>query len=123
MHELPVTQSILSIAVDAAQKNGSHRVTAINLVIGELASILDDSVQFYFDILSKDTPAAGAALNFRRLPATAICLDCQHQTGVTPPFTPDCPQCGSNKLLITGGKEFYVESIEVDDDHQNHSGS
>ena len=117
MHELPVTQSVLSIAVDTANQNGGGRVTAINLVIGDMASIVDDSVQFYFDFLSKDTPAEGAVLNFRREPATAACLDCQHQTHVKPPLMPLCPQCGSAKLLVTGGKEFFIESIEVDDDH------
>ncbi|MCG3210233.1 MAG: Hydrogenase maturation factor HybF [Anaerolineae bacterium] len=121
MHELPVTQSVLSIAVDAAQQNGGGRVLAINLVIGEMTSIIDDSVQFYFDILSKDTLAEGATLNFRREAATATCLDCQQQTPVKPPLVPVCPGCGSSRLVVAGGKEFYVESIEVDD--ENHSGS
>lgn len=121
MHELPVTESVLAIALEAAQNNGGGRVIAINLVIGEMASIVDDSVQFYFDILSKDTLAAGAALSFRRAPATATCLDCQRQTPVKPPLLPVCPVCGSNKLVVTGGKEFFVESIEVDDD--NNSGN
>ncbi|GAB4432796.1 MAG: hydrogenase maturation nickel metallochaperone HypA [Anaerolineae bacterium] len=115
MHELPVTQSILDIAVDAAQQHGGGRVTAINLVIGDMTSIVDDSVQFYFDILSKDTLAAGATLNFRREPATATCLDCRHETGVKPPLMPLCPECGSARLHVTGGKEFFIDSIELDD--------
>lgn len=122
MHELPVTQSVLTIAVETAQNNGGGRVTAINLVIGEMTSIVDDSVQFYFDILSKNTLAEGATLNFRREPATATCLDCHHQTPVRPPLMPVCPKCGSVRLTVTGGREFFVESIEVDDDNENHSG-
>ncbi len=115
MHELPITQSILNIAVTTAQQHGGGRVTAINLVIGDMTSIVDDSVQFYFDILSKDTLAAGATLNFRREPATAACLDCQHETSVKPPLMPFCPQCGSVRLHVTGGKEFFIDSIELDD--------
>lgn len=116
MHELSVTQGILSVALDAARQNGGGRILAIDLVIGELSSIVDDSVQFYFDFLSKDTLAEGATLNFRREAATAACLDCQNQTTVTPPLLPACPACGSARLRVTGGKEFYMESIEVDDE-------
>jgi len=46
MHELAVTENILSIASKHAQESGATRVTAINLVIGQLSSIVDDSVQF-----------------------------------------------------------------------------
>jgi hydrogenase nickel incorporation protein HypA/HybF len=116
MHELSVTQGILSTVVEVAQQNGGGRIFAIDLVIGELSSIVDDSVQFYFDFLSKDTLAEGATLNFRREAATATCLDCWRQTAVTPPLLPACPACGSARLRVTGGKEFYVESIEVDDE-------
>jgi hydrogenase nickel incorporation protein HypA/HybF len=122
MHELPITESVLAIAVDAATQNGGGRITAIKLVIGELTSIVDDSVQFYFDILSKDTLAEGAILNFERKPAIATCQDCRGETHVTPPIDPRCPRCHSPRLVVTGGKEFFIESIEVEDDHQNHSG-
>jgi hydrogenase nickel incorporation protein HypA/HybF len=116
MHELAVTQGILSIALDAAKGSGARRITAINLVIGDLSSIVDDSVQFYFDILSKGTPAEDAALRFDRLPATASCWACGHQFQVKVPLSPKCPACASERLQITGGREFRVESIEVDDE-------
>lgn len=115
MHELPVTQGILSVAIEASEANGSKPITRINLVIGDLTSIVDDSVQFYFDILSENTLAAGATLHFQREPAQATCLECQHQYQVTPPLNPFCPKCKSPLLQVEGGKEFYVESIEVDD--------
>jgi hydrogenase nickel incorporation protein HypA/HybF len=116
MHELPVTEGILKVALDASQKNGARRITVVNLVVGELSSMVDDSVQFYFDILSKGTLAEGAALRFRREPSTAVCLDCQHQFDARAPFAPACPICGSGRLQIKGGREFYVESIEVEDE-------
>lgn len=122
MHELPATQGILNVALEAAQQNGARRITAIDLVIGELAGVLDDSVQFYFDILSKDTIAEGAVLRFRREPASATCGDCGHQFTVEVPLTAICPVCEGIRLHISGGREFFVESIEVEDEDSSSEG-
>ena len=116
MHELPATQGILSVALEAAQQNGARRITAIDLTIGELASLLNDSVQFYFDILSQGTIAEGAVLRFRREPGTATCVDCGHQFSVSAPLSATCPVCAGVRLHVSGGREFYVESIEVEDE-------
>lgn len=116
MHELSVTQGILSVVLETTQHNGNRRVIAIDLVIGDLSSIVDDSVQFYFDILSRNTLAEGATLNFRREAATAKCWDCGIESNTKVPLVMECPACGSVRLQVTGGQEFYVESIEVDDE-------
>ncbi len=113
MHELAVTEGVLKVAVGAA---GGRRITAIDLVLGTLSPIVDDSVQFYFDALSHGTLAEGAVLRFRRVPATALCLDCGATAAVTPPLPEGCPSCGSSVLRVSGGSEFLVESIEVDDE-------
>jgi hydrogenase nickel incorporation protein HypA/HybF len=114
LHELSITQGILDIALDAARNAGLTRVTAIRLVVGDLASVVDDSVQFYFDILSKGTAAEGASLSFERRPATLACGECGHTFTTRPPLMPTCPACGAARLRVTGGRELRVESIEAD---------
>jgi hydrogenase nickel incorporation protein HypA/HybF len=112
MHELPITESILKIATEAA---GGRRITTIHLLVGDLSSIIDDSVQFYFDMLSKGTLAEGATLDFERRPATVMCWDCGQSFEARPPLPPACPHCGGGKLQVTGGRELRVDSIEVSD--------
>jgi len=44
---------MLAVALDAASGHHASRITTIDLVIGELGNIVDDSIQFYFDPLSR----------------------------------------------------------------------
>ncbi len=76
MHELAITESLLDLALKHAKQADATRVTDIYLVIGRLSSFVDDSVQFYWDILAENTICQGAELHFNRLPAKMVCLNC-----------------------------------------------
>ncbi len=113
MHELSVTESVLQIALENAQKAQATKVTSINLVIGRLSSIVDDSVQFYWDTISEGTICEGAKLNFNRTPAALQCQDCQTEYSIEERLHP-CPKCGSYNTRIIHGEEFYLDSIEIE---------
>lgn len=119
MHELPVTESILEITLRHAQEAGASRVTDLYLVIGQLSSIVDDSIQFYWDIISQDTPAQGAKLHFRRIPAELLCLDCNNRYTLEGDQLA-CPLCGGARIEVVAGEEFQLEAIDVEteDDRQ-----
>lgn len=114
MHELMVTESLLEIAVRHAQEAGAGRITDLYLVIGELSSVIDDSVQFYWDIVSEGTLAEGATLHFRRIPAEMACQECGEI--YDPKANLTCPACASSNVHIVSGQEFYLEAIEVNSD-------
>lgn len=113
MHELPVTQSLLKIALDHAEKANAKRITALNIVMGELSSMVDDSIQFYWELIAKDTIAEKAALHFRRVPAELQCMTCFHKYHPTNQELV-CPQCGGVGAKIIAGEEFALESIDVE---------
>jgi len=81
MHELSVTENILEIASRHAIKANAHSISDIHIVIGQLSSIIDDSVEFYWDIISEGTICKGARLHFSRIPARLECLDCGNTYG------------------------------------------
>lgn len=112
MHELTVTQSVLDIACKHAEKAHAKAVTDIYLVIGRLSSIVDDSVQFYWDFISKGTLCEHAQLHFQRKPAILVCLECKNEYTLDDNLTP-CPQCGSANVRVLSGDEFNLESIEI----------
>lgn len=113
MHEYAVTQSMLNIALEEAKRAGAAKILEIRLVIGDLSTILDDSVQMYFDIMSEGTLAQGAKLVFNRVRAQFRCRECG-EVFVKPPKGFDCPRCGGLGMPTEKGKEFYIESLEVD---------
>jgi hydrogenase nickel incorporation protein HypA/HybF len=113
MHELPATQNILDIAINHGKKNNALRILQLNIVIGQLSSFIDDSIQFYWDLISKDTIAEGATLNIVRIPAEFSCLDCHNNYALSPDGF-ECPECGSSHVEILNGKEFYLKSIDIE---------
>lgn len=113
MHELSITQSILDIALRHAEEAGAHHIARVHLVIGDFSTVVDDSVQFYWDVISRGTIAQGAELHFQRVPATLRCLACEMR------FSPDgrdfaCPDCGGYQVRVVDGDQFYLDSIEVE---------
>ena len=118
MHELPITENILKIALRHADSAGATKITDIHLVIGKLASIVDQSVRFYWDIISEDTIAEGASLHFSIIPAQILCLDCDLR------YHPEegelgCPDCSSLHVNVIAGEEFRVEAIEIESPDEN----
>ena len=112
MHELSITQSILSIALEQAEAAKASRITGINLTIGELTGIVDDCVQFYFELLSKDTIAAEATLSFDRPSTKLRCRQCDTIFSLDNPNWA-CPDCREQRIEIVSGRECSVASIEV----------
>jgi len=113
MHELAVTENILSIALKHAKQAQAVKVTDIYITIGQLSSVVDDSVQFHWDIMSEDTICSGAKLHFNRIPAEFFCTECQTKFNMDQVLAP-CPNCGSIRVRIVAGEEFFLESIEVE---------
>lgn len=113
MHEYAVTQNIVDIAVGEAESAGAKKITEIRLVIGELSSIIDESVSMYFEIISKGTAAEGARLVFRKVPAGLVCKSCCRKFSKSGSSF-ECPECGCDGSLTGEGKEFYIESLEVE---------
>ncbi|HNT55833.1 MAG TPA: hydrogenase maturation nickel metallochaperone HypA [Anaerolineaceae bacterium] len=112
MHELSVTESILNIASRHAEQAEARVVTDIHIVVGKLSSIVDDSVQFYWDLISEGTICAGAKLHFQRVPARLACQDCGTEFQLEAELIP-CPHCGSVHIKVLTGEEFWLDSIEI----------
>jgi hydrogenase nickel incorporation protein HypA/HybF len=113
VHELSITERMFKIVLDHAQQAGASKVKGINLNIGSMTGVVGDSIRFYMEIISKGTIAEGADLNINEMLATAKCRQCARDFKAGEDNW-TCPHCGSINIEITGGKELFVDSIEVE---------
>lgn len=114
MHELPITQSILDLALEHANRAGGGRVTGIHLVIGELSRVVDDCMQFYWDLISEGTPAQGAMLHFRRVSLEFSCRDCGKVFRPQEALDYRCTSCHGSRVAVERGDEFRLEAIDLE---------
>jgi len=85
----------------------------LHLVVGDISTYAEESVQFYWDDISKGTLADGAKLHFRHVQAEAQCMNCFTKYH---PIEGEivCPNCKSVGAKIIMGEEFFLESIDVE---------
>jgi hydrogenase nickel incorporation protein HypA/HybF len=113
MHELGITDQLLQLVLRHAEQAGAARVTRLNLIIGEFSSVVDDSIQFYWEMMVQGTIAEHAALCFERVPGKFRCDEC----GLVFPvreFDGQCPACGGLRARIADGEQFRLDSIEIE---------
>jgi hydrogenase nickel incorporation protein HypA/HybF len=112
MHEYPLVRSIIKTASASALENRAVRVKKISLVVGEGSGYVPESIQMYFDILSKGTICEGAEVAIRRVKPVMRCDGCGREFERAP-FSFDCPHCGGLGSPTETGKELYIDEIEI----------
>lgn len=113
MHELSITEALLTSVLEYAKENNASQVSEIHLKIGRLSSIFDDAVSFYWKMISEDTICANAKLIFQYMPGKFQCQECNCEFEIEKTLTP-CPNCASYSLKTIGGKDFLLDSIEIE---------
>ena len=115
MRELQATQSILKKALLQWGEANAKRMKVVHVAIGDIAELDRESIQRHWQDLSKGTPAEQAQLQFRSIPARVQCMACFSEYD---PVAGEihCPYCGSYGAKVLRGEEFYLESIEWDDE-------
>jgi hydrogenase nickel incorporation protein HypA/HybF len=112
MHEVGLMQEALRIALARAERSGATRVHALTMRMGSLAGVEKEALRLAFEVVSSNTPAAGAALQFEEVPVTCWCMDCDRM------FQPAesvfrCPHCRQLSDDIRQGREFDLVAMEV----------
>jgi len=116
MHEMGIAMQVVEIAAASIPEHlKGSRVQGVYLKIGKLSSVVPDSLRFCFDIVSKDSAIAGAALYIEEIPVTARCKSCGNNWTIDGPAF-SCPRCTSGTIELTSGQELDISSIEIEED-------
>jgi hydrogenase nickel incorporation protein HypA/HybF len=121
MHELSIASAIIDTVLRHA---GGRAVTSVHLRVGALRQVVPDSLEFYFGIVTRDTPCADAKLELELISALLRCAECGHEwdPAPAPAYEGDpvalrprfrCPRCRAAGAQVLRGNELEVESIEV----------
>ncbi len=115
MHEMSIALRIIEIASAALPPNQTDIVVeSVNVEIGQLTAVVPSSLRFCFEIASRDTAIAGAALVIEEIPVVVVCGDCQAESEQEG-FPLMCARCHSRRVDLLCGRELMVTSIEVAD--------
>ena len=113
MHELGITESLLSLALEHATQAQAQRITRLEVIIGQDSGASKESIRFYFDCLTPGTIAEGATLFFQRVATRFRCPHCQRLLSPNE-ASRGCTNCGECRLELATGRELYLKSIDVE---------
>lgn len=112
MHEMALASSVVEAIEKEAALRAFTKVDRIVLEIGALSCVDTHAMEFGFDAVSRGTCAEGAKLDFVTPPGAAQCFGCGEDVEIARKGDP-CPKCGSHQLVVTGGEELKIKSLEV----------
>ncbi|CCK81537.1 hydrogenase maturation nickel metallochaperone HypA/HybF [Desulfobacula toluolica] len=116
MHEMGIAQQLVKIAIDAIPEDIENpKVEILNLKIGKLASVVEHSLSFCFEIIAQNTPLATARLNIDFIPVKVLCKSCGNTWEVTGPVF-KCLFCEDGDVQMLTGREIEITSLELSDE-------
>jgi hydrogenase nickel incorporation protein HypA/HybF len=119
MHELSIVTSIVETVTEtlAALPDSSRgaRVLEVRLRVGALASVIPESLEFCWGIVSEDTPLKGSRLVINLLPVVVHCGPCGQDAELEGVQSFRCPRCDEPCSDMRQGRELEIDSIEIED--------
>ena len=113
VHEMSIVAGVIDSVELAAREAGAERVLEITLRIGDMTEVVDEALEFAFDVLTEGTLCEGAHLTVNKVHPRSLCFECGAE------FDHDalhraCPTCGNPFTELVAGRELHVASIEVE---------
>jgi len=110
MHELSIATATLNTALAHAEE---RPVEVVAMRVGALRQVVPESLEFYWQIVARDTVCEGARLELTVVAARLRCDRCGHEWEPLEP-TFRCPGCGAaERVVVAAGEELTVDYLEL----------
>ena len=110
---MTIAMNVVDAVIKRAKEKHALTITSIELEIGELAGILNNSLLFCFDSICKNTIAESCILTIHSVPATGKCHQCEI-TFIVESLFAFCPNCSQFHVSIVSGKELKIKSFNYE---------
>ncbi len=115
MHELSLIASVVDSVIESLEAHPGARVIEVRLRVGALAAVVEDSLQFCYELATRDTPLEGSRLVMKIVQVTVHCAACGKDGELESLQSFRCPHCGELTGDVRAGREMEIEAIEIED--------
>lgn len=113
MHETDMTKALIMTVRDWWEAQPEQpNITHVHLTVGRFTCVEPVSLQFAFEVQTRNTFLAGAKLIIRETPLIAFCHTCQAEYQPEVGIQYACPICRSPMEDIRSGRELKVDRVE-----------
>jgi hydrogenase nickel incorporation protein HypA/HybF len=112
MHELSIAESLLVIVQEEIVRRSLENVLRIKVKVGKLTAVQPEALSFCFACITEDTPLKGVALDIEVLAIKGYCEACKACFELEDPVM-ICPKCQGWHIRLEGGRELYIDAIEI----------
>lgn len=113
MHETDMTKALIMTVQDWYDSQPEDpQITKIHLVVGRFTCVEPVSLQFAYEVQTRDTFLAGTELVIRETPLIAFCHPCQQEYSPEMGLRYACPNCETPMEDIRSGRELKIDHIE-----------
>lgn len=115
MHEFAIGNELVKAVLGEMERltPPPRNLRSLRVVVGALRRVSPEHLRFAYEVLTRDTPAGGAALEVTTVPVTALCRDCGWQ-GEIDEMLFLCQDCGAANLQTLQGMELFLDRLEVE---------
>ncbi len=113
MHETDMTKALILTVRDWWEAQPEQpKISHVYLTVGQFTCVEPVSLQFAFEVQTRNTFLEGAELVIQETPLIAFCHRCSQEYHPEIGIQYACPGCGSPMEDIRSGRELKIDRVE-----------